>query len=321
MLKLISNRLLYSLITLIIIVVVVFITVDLLPSDMAAIYLGREATAERLAALRAELGLDRPAIERFMSYSGDVLQGDLGMSLSRKKPVLEVIGFRFRNTMLLGVSAALVGIPLALGLGTIAGLTRDRAPDLLISTITMIAMTLPEFVTATFLILTFSISLKLFPAVTIFSTGAPIWEFLPNIVLPIVTLTLVMVAHILRTCRTCIIDVMTSDYIQMATLKGIPYTHLVLHHALPNAFLPVISITALTIAWLISGQVIIEVVFNYPGLGTLLVDAIHTRDMPLIQGIALVTAGIYVLINLAADVLTQLLNPRLRVMRETQTRI
>ena len=315
MLKLIVRRLFYSLITLLIIAVVVFVAVEFLPGDTATAYLGREATPQRLANLRAELGLDRPATERFARWLGDALRGDFGMSLARDKPVVDLIGVRLRNSLLLGLSAALIGIPLALGLGIIAGLTRDRAPDLLISTAALIAMTLPEFVTATFLILVFSISLQLFPAVTVVPANAPILELLPNLVLPIVTLTLIMVAHILRMVRTSVIDVMTSDYVQMATLSGISYRRVVLRHALPNALLPAISITALTIAWLLGGLVIIEVVFNYPGLGTLLLDAIHTRDFPLVQGIALATAGVYVVVNLGADVLTLLLNPRLRTLR------
>ena len=315
MLKLIVRRLFYSLITLLIIAVVVFVAVELLPGDTATAYLGREATPQRLASLRAELGLDRPATERFARWLGDALRGDFGMSLARDKPVVDLIGVRLRNSLLLGLSAALIGIPLALGLGIIAGLTRDRAPDLLISTAALIAMTLPEFVTATFLILVFSISLQLFPAVTVVPANAPIVDLLPNLVLPIVTLTLIMVAHILRMVRTSVIDVMTSDYVQMATLSGISYRHVVLRHALPNALLPAISITALTIAWLLGGLVIIEVVFNYKGLGLLLLDAINTRDIPLVQGIALATAGVYVVVNLGADVLTLLLNPRLRTLR------
>ena len=315
MLKLIVRRLFYSLITLLIIAVVVFVAVELLPGDTATAFLGRESTPQRLANLRAELGLDRPAAERFARWFGGALRGDFGMSLGREQPVVDVIGVRLRNSLLLGLSAALIGIPLALGLGVIAGLTRDRAPDLWISTAALIAMTLPEFVTATFLILVFSITLQLFPAVTVVPANAPISELLPNLVLPIVTLTLIMVAHILRMVRTSVIDVMTSDYVQMATLSGVPYRQVVLRHALPNALLPAISITALTIAWLLGGLVIIEVVFNYPGLGTLLLDAIHTRDIPLVQGIALATAGVYVVVNLAADVLTLMLNPRLRTMR------
>ncbi len=176
-------------------------------------------------------------------------------------------------------------------------------------------MTLPEFVTATFLILLFAITWPIFPAVTIVPTDAPIKEMLPNIVLPVVALAFVMVAHNLRMVRTNVIDVMTSEYVQMATLKGVPQARVVLRHALPNALLPTINLVALYIAWLVSGVVIIEQVFNYPGIGTMMIQAVHDRDIPLVQGIVLVIAGGYVVLNLGADMLTMVLNPRLRSMR------
>jgi peptide/nickel transport system permease protein len=265
--------------------------------------------------MRAELGLDRPASERYVQWLRDALHGDLGISLARKVPVSELIGIRMRNTLLLGLTSGFIGLPLAILLGIIAGLNRDRRSDLWISTISLIIMTLPTFVTATFLILLFAIVWPIFPAVTIISSSAPIKEFLPNIVLPIITLTFVMVAHNLRMVRTNVIDVMTSDYIQMATLKGVPRVRVVLRHALPNALLPTINLIALYIAWLIGGVVIIEQVFNYPGVGKLMIDAVHDRDVQLIQGIALVIAGGYVVLNLGADLLVMLLNPRLRSMR------
>jgi peptide/nickel transport system permease protein len=301
--------------TLFIVSLVVFVGVELLPGDLATAFLGREATATRLETLRAELGLNRPALERYLNWLGDAIQGDLGASLARREPILELIGLRLRNTLLLGVTAGLIGLPLAIGLGIVAGLTRDRKPDLWISTIALILMTLPEFVTATFLILLFAITWPIFPAVTIVPSDAPIKELLPNIVLPVAALTFVMVAHNLRMVRTNVIDVMTSDYIQMATLKGVPRARVVLRHALPNALLPAINLVALYIAWLVTGVVIIEQVFNYPGIGTLMIQAVHDRDVPLIQGVTLVIAAAYVLLNLGADLLTMVLNPRLRTMR------
>jgi peptide/nickel transport system permease protein len=307
--------LLLSVLTLFIVSLVVFVGVELLPGDLATAFLGREATATRLETLRAELGLNRPALERYLNWLGDAIQGDLGASLARREPILELIGLRLRNTLLLGVTAGLIGLPLAIGLGIVAGLTRDRKPDLWISTIALILMTLPEFVTATFLILLFAITWPIFPAVTIVPSDAPIKELLPNIALPVAALTFVMVAHNLRMVRTNVIDVMTSDYIQMATLKGVPRARVVLRHALPNALLPAINLVALYIAWLVTGVVIIEQVFNYPGIGTLMIQAVHDRDVPLIQGVTLVIAAAYVLLNLGADLLTMVLNPRLRTMR------
>ena len=315
MLGLVTRRLLLSVLTLFIVSLVVFAGVELLPGDLASAFLGREATPTRLASLRAELGLDRPAAERYLNWLGNVVQGDLGTSLARRKPIGELIGHRMRNTLLLGLTAGLIGLPLALVLGIIAGLTRDRKPDLWISTISLIFMTLPGFVTATFLILLFAITWPIFPAVTTVSADSPIEELLPNIVLPVATLVFVMVAHNLRMVRTNVIDVMTSEYVQMATLKGVPRARVVLRHALPNALLPTINLVALYIAWLVSGVVIIEQVFNYPGIGTLMIGAVHDRDIPLVQAIVLVIAGAYVVLNMGADLLVMMLDPRLRSMR------
>lgn len=311
----ITRRLLLSVLTLFIVSLVVFVGVELLPGDLATAFLGREATPTRLASLRAELGLDRPTTERYLHWLGNVLQGDLGMSLARKEPVGDLVGLRLRNSLLLGLTAGLIGLPLALVLGIIAGLARDRVPDLWISTISLIFMTLPEFVTATFLILLFAITWPIFPAVTTVPPDSPIKEFLPNIALPVVALTFVMVAHNLRMVRTNVIDVMTSEYVQMAILKGVPRARVVLRHALPNALLPTINLLALYIAWLASGVVIIEQVFNYPGIGTLMIQAVHDRDMPLVQAIVLVIAGTYVVLNLGTDLLVMMLDPRLRSMR------
>ena len=315
MLKYIARRFVFSVVTLLILSLIVFMGIELLPGDLANAFLGREATPTSLASLRAELGLDRPVLERYLNWLGDALQGDFGFSLARKRPVTELIGMRMRNTLLLGLTAGLMGLPLAILLGVIAGLTRDRKPDLWISTIALVLMTLPEFVTATLLILLFAITWPILPAVTIVGTRAPITEMLPNTILPVVTLTFVMVAHNLRMVRTNVIDVMTSDYVQMAILEGVPYRRVVLRHALPNALLPTINLLAMYIAWLVGGLVIIEQVFNYPGIGTLMIQAVHDRDIPLVQSVILLVASAYVLLNLGADLLTMVLNPRLRSMR------
>lgn len=315
MLRLITRRLLLSVVTLFIVSLVIFAGVELLPGDLATAFLGREATPTRLASLRADLGLDQPATERYLNWLGNVLHGNLGMSLARKEPISELIGFRMRNTLLLGLTAGLIGLPLALVLGIIAGLTRDRKPDIWISTISLILMTLPGFVTATLLILLFAIAWPIFPAVTIVPPDSPIKELLPNIALPVIALIFIMVAHNLRMVRTNMIDVMTSEYVQMATLKGIPRARVVLRHALPNALLPTINLVALYVVWLIGGVVIIEQVFNYPGIGTLMIQAVHDRDIPLVQAIVLVIAGAYVVLNMGADLLVMMLDPRLRSMR------
>ena len=312
MLALIGRRLVFAFVTLAIVSVVVFTAVEMLPGDMATAYLGKDATEESLAVLREEFDLNRPAYIRFGDWLVNALQGDFGTSMARREEINGLIGNRLRNTLLLGISSSLIGIPLAIFLGVVAGLTRDRWPDIVVSMTAIFGMTLPEYVTATFLIFLFSIQLQWFPAVTTVPPDAPITELLPNIILPIITLTLVMMAHILRLVRTSMIDVMISDYVQMARLKGVPYMRVVFYHALPNAMLPTINIVALTIAWLLGGVLIIEFVFNYPGIGRLMITGIYDRDLLLVQGIAIVLAAMYVFVNLIADLLTLVLNPRLR---------
>lgn len=315
MIGLIIRRFILALITLLIISIIIFVGVEALPGDAASAYLGQSATPESLSALREEFGLNVPAYQRYFNWLGDMLKGDLGESMARRKPVSEVIGNQFRNTVVLAFAAGIVGIPLAIVLGVFAGLTRDKWPDILISLVAILGMTLPGFVTATILIYVFSIRLEWFPAIAMVSTDAPVSEILPNIILPIITLTFVMVAHILRLVRTNMIDVMVSEYVQMARLKGVPVMRVVFQHALPNAMLPSINVIALTLAWLLGGVAIIETVFNYPGIGKLLINAIGDRDLALVQGIAIILASIYIGVNLIADLLALVLNPRLRTAR------
>jgi len=315
MIVLVGRRLVLAIITLFIISLIVFLGVEALPGDAATSYLGQSATPESLHALREEFGLYAPMHERYLSWLAGILQGDLGTSMVRRNPVSEVIGNQLRNTVVLALAAAIVGVPLAIFLGVIAGLTRDKWPDIFVSTTSIVGMTLPGFVTATLLIFIFAIQLEWFPAITMVATDASIGELLPNIILPIITLTFIMVAHILRMVRTNMIDVMTSDYVQMARLKGVPERRIVFRHALPNAMLPTINVVALTLAWLLGGVAVIETVFNYPGIGKLMINSITDRDFPTIQAIAIVLAIVYISVNLIADLLTLVLNPRLRTAR------
>jgi peptide/nickel transport system permease protein len=312
---LVSRRLFLALITLFIVSLIVFLGVEALPGDAATAYMGQMASEESLAALREEFGLNEPLHERYTSWLTGIIKGDLGVSMVKRKPVAELIGNRFRNTVVLTIAAALVGVPLAIILGVIAGLMRDKWPDVIASTGSIVGMTLPGFVTATILIYVFAIRLEWFPAITLVPTNVPVFDLLPNIVLPIITLTLIMVAHILRLVRTNMIDVMTSDYVQMARLKGVPERQIVFKHALPNAMLPTINVVALTLAWLLGGVAIIETVFNYPGIGKLMIGAITDRDFALVQGIAIILAAVFIALNLIADVLCLLLNPKLRTER------
>jgi peptide/nickel transport system permease protein len=312
MVRLLVQRFSLALVVLALVALIVFAMMELLPGDAATAYLGREATPEGLARMRVTLGLNRPAPERFLTWAGGLLRGDLGVSLARGKPINSFLWMRLRNSLMLGLTAALIGFPLALGLGIVAGLTRDRLPDLLLSTLALVGMSLPDFVTATLLIYLFSISWRIFPALTLLQPDAPVLRFLPNLVLPVLTLVTLLTAHLMRIMRTSIIEVLRSDYIRVAHMKGLSPFVVLLRHALPNALLPTVTAAALTVAWLIGNLFVVEAVFNYPGIGTLMLTAIHDRDLPLVQAIAVVMAAIYVFVNLGADLLALILNPRLR---------
>lgn len=315
MVRLILQRLGSALATLLLICIIVFLTVELMPGDACTAFLGRDAKGQILENCRIERGLDRPALERFGEWAGGMLQGDLGNSMNRNKPIEDVVGWRLRNTLVLSATSMLVGIPLALLLGVVAGLRRDRPIDIILSSTALFAMTIPEFISATVLILVFSITLGWTAGVVTVSYKAPILDLVASTVLPTVTLTLIMVAHILRMVRSSVIDTLESDFVLMARLKGVPFRRIVWRHVLPNSLLPTINVIGLTVAWLLGGVVVIETVFNYPGLGRLAVDAVADRDLPLIQAIALILGSIYILTNLFADLMALLLNPKLRTFR------
>jgi peptide/nickel transport system permease protein len=227
----------------------------------------------------------------------------------------DVLGPRVKNSMVLASASILIGIPIALLLGIITALWRDKMPDIIISTIAIFSMTIPEFVSATLLILIVAIWLEWLPGIVIVPTGVSVYELLPNIILPVIAISMIMTAHMARMVRSSVIQVMASDYVQMAILKGVPYWKMVFKHVLPNALLPAINVVALTIAWLLGGVVVTEVVFNYPGLGRLVIESISNRDLPVVQALAIILASIYVSINLIADLITLMLNPRLKSLQ------
>ena len=314
MFRLILRRLFLGLITIVLVSGIIFVGVEALPGDACTAFLEREAEGKRLADCRENLGLNQSAVARYFDWAGKALQGDFGVSANGAKSIAEIVGTRVRNSLVLALASLAIGIPLAIFLGIVTALWRDRQPDLWISTIAIFAMTIPEFVSATVLILVFSVWLGWLPGIVITPAHAPVAKLLGDVILPIIAISMVMTAHMLRMVRTSVIEVMASDYVQMARLKGVPYWQMVFRHVLPNALLPAINVVALTIAWLLGGVVVIEVVFNYPGLGRLMIDAISDRDLPIVQAIALILALIYVGVNLLADLLTMIANPRLRTM-------
>ena len=314
MLRMLLRRCFLGAVTVAIVSAIIFLGVELLPGDACTAFLERDAKGQMLENCRKDFGLDRPALTRYFEWAGNALQGDLGMSASGRKSIAELVGHRMKNSLLLAAVSLSVGVPMAIFLGVITGLWRDRPIDLFFSTAAILAMTIPEFVSATVLILIFSVWLGWLPGIIVTSASAPASEFFPEILLPVFVLAMVMMAHILRMVRSSVIEVMAGDYIQMATLKGVPYWRIVFSHALPNALLPAINVVALTIAWLLGGVVVIEVVFNYPGLGRMMIDALSDRDLPVVQAIALIGASVYVGVNLTADILTMVANPRLRTL-------
>ena len=312
LLPLIVKRVGFALLTLITISVLIFVGVEALPGDTAQAILGQGATAENVAALRKELKLDLPVHTRYISWLGDLCQGELGNSLSNGRPVSEMIGWRFQNTLLLAFSAALIAIPLAILLGLICAIYQNSWLDKILSTTTLTAISLPEFFVAYLLIVVFVVQFGLFPSVATLKPGMGILEIVNILVLPGMTLTLVVLAHMMRMTRATIIGVLSSPYIEMAKLKGVRKHKLIFYHALPNALAPIINVVVMDLAWLVVGVVVVEVVFVYPGLGQLLVDAVSKRDIPVVQTSGLIFACTYIFLNLTADVLSVVSNPKLR---------
>lgn len=310
-LKLVGQRLAIGLLVLWTVTLIIFIGVEFLPGDLAQEILGQSATPETLAAFRKELGLDLPMHTRYLSWLGGVLQGDFGVSLANQREISELIGDRFANTMFLAVMSAIISVPIALTLGILAALYRNSYYDRIVNILTLSSISFPEFFIAYILIFVFSITLGWFPSLANVDLDTPFWERVYICILPSVTLTLVVVAHMMRMTRAAIINLLASPYIEMANLKGLSQARVILVHALPNALAPIINVIVINLAYLIVGVVIVEVVFVYPGLGQLIVDSVQKRDMPVVQACSLIFAATYVLLNLTADILSIVTNPRL----------
>ncbi|MEE9556509.1 MAG: ABC transporter permease [Candidatus Adiutricales bacterium] len=308
----VAKRLLFGFLTIIAISVLIFIGVEALPGDLAETILGQSALPETVEAFRKELKLDLPPHVRYFSWLGGFIKGDLGNSLANGRPVADMIGWRFANTLFLAGLAALIAVPLAIILGILAALYRDTWLDKTISAVTLSTISFPEFFVAYILITLFSVKFNIFPSIANIDNTISIGEKFYRIVLPCLTLTLVVVAHMMRMTRAAIINVLSSPFIEMAQLKGIRKSRIIIHHAVPNALSPIINVIVLNLAWLIVGVVVVEVVFVYPGMGQLLVDSVSKRDLPVVQASGLIFAGTYVMLNLAADILAMISNPKLR---------
>lgn len=311
-LRLLAHRILLGLGALLAVSVLIFIGTEILPGDVAQAILGQSATPETVANIRAELGLDRPAYVRYFEWLIGILQGDLGTSLASGKPISEMIGSRLLNTLFLAGVAAVVSVPLAILLGLIAARFRDTWLDKSISIATLSTISMPEFFVGYILIFLFAVNLRWVPSLANIHAGMSLGQKLTIIALPCATLTLVVVAHMMRLTRAAIVNVMSSPYIEMAELKGVTRSRIIFRHALPNALSPIINVVVLNLAYLVVGVVVVEVVFVYPGMGQLMVDHVSKRDVPVVQACGFIFAATYILLNMTADVLSILSNPRLR---------
>jgi len=310
-LKVIAQRISLGFLTLFTISLLITFGVELLPGDLAESILGQGATPETVKVFRAELGLDEPAHLRYLNWLGGIVTGDLGVSLASKREISELVGIRLANTIFLGGFAATIAVPLALFLGILAALFRNTLFDRAINTFTLTTISFPEFFVAYILILFFAIKLGWFPGISNISTDLSFGDKLYRTLLPATTLTLVVLAHMMRMTRATIINLLASPYIEMARLKGIRPIKIILRHALPNALAPIVNVVALNLAYLVVGVVIVEVVFVYPGLGQLMVDSVSKRDIPVVQACSMIFASVYILLNLSADIISIVTNPRI----------
>lgn len=310
--RLLIERILSSLLTLFLVSLLVFSALEILPGDVATRILGRDATPEALAILRERLNLDQPAIMRYGIWLLGLVQGDFGESLVSGRRVVDILGPRIANTLYLSLYAFILYVPLALLPAIVQAVRRDRLLDHGLSAVTLVLLSIPDFLLATILMIVFVIMLNWFPAISLVDATSTFGQYVNAMTLPAVTLAIVMAVYAVRMLRDNLIEVLDSDYVRLAEFKGVPAGRLVWRHALPNALVPTLNVTALNLAYLIGGVVVVERVFSYPGFGSLLVDALQLRDLPLIEATVMIAAAVYIVANLVADIGAILLNPRLR---------
>jgi peptide/nickel transport system permease protein len=309
---LVGQRLGIALITLLIVSFAVFFATELLPGDVAEVLLGQAATPEAVAGLRTAMGLDEPAIWRFLSWLGGLATGDLGMSYVNKMAVADLLSGRLMNTLRLAGIVTLVCVPVALTLGIAAAMWRGSWLDRLVSVLTISVISVPEFMVATLAVLIFAVWLDWLPALSFGVDVDSLGDMLRAYAMPVISLSFVVSAQMIRMTRAAVIETINTPYVEMALLKGASRTRMVLGHALPNALGPIANAVALSLSYLVGGVIIVETVFNYPGVAKLMVDAVSTRDLPLIQSCAMIFCISYLLLITLADMIAILSNPRLR---------
>ena len=310
--RLVLNRVGVGVLTLLAVSVVIFTITSLLPGDAAQAALGQEATPELVAALRAKLGLDLPAHVRYLHWLGGLLTGHPGVAMANGLPVTELIGSRLPNSLMLAAATTVVSVPLALALGILSAMVRGSLFDRVVSVATVWTVSVPEFLIATLAVLLFAVKLRWLSALSHTDDIATFGQFLRTYALPVMTLCCVIVAQMARMTRAAVIDQLNSSYVEMARLKGVRPVRMVLCHALPNAIGPIANAVALSLSYLIGGVIIIESIFNYPGIASLMVDSVTMRDMPVVQACAMLFCAGYLVLLTVADVCAIVSNPRLR---------
>lgn len=311
-LKLVAQRIVLGVVLLLAVSVLIFAGTQILPGDVAQSILGQSATPESLANLREALGLNDPAYVRYFNWLGGILAGDLGTALSSGQDITTSISGRLWNTLFLAFWAAVVSIPLAIGLGLLAVRYRNGWVDKLISGLALASTSFPEFFIGYLLVYFFAVKWQIFPGISTVYDGMPFLERMQAIALPATVLTLVVLAHMMRMTRAAILNVMQSAYIETAELKGLSAIDVIRRHAFPNAIAPIINVVMLNLAFLIVGVVVVEVIFVYPGMGQYLVDHVAKRDVPVVQAVGLIFAAVYITLNIVADIGAIVANPRLR---------
>lgn len=311
LIRLVAQRLALGLLVLFIVSIIIAAAVDALPGDVCQEMQGQGATAETLAACRAQIGLDRSLPVRYVDWLSGIARGDFGVSLANGRPISNLIGTRIGNTFFLAGLAAAISVPLALTLGILAALYRNGYYDRTINVVTLSSISFPEFFIAYILILYLSVTWGWFPSLSNIGPDISLADRAYRSLLPALTLTLVVMAHMMRMTRASIINLLASPYIEMANLKGVSRRRVILRHALPNAWAPIVNVVVLNLAYLIVGVVVVEVVFVYPGLGELMVDSVRKRDIPVVQACAAIFAATYIILNMTADILSIVTNPRL----------
>lgn len=296
----------------VVVATIVFFCTSVLPGDAAVQRLGRDANPQALTILRKQLGLDRPPQDRFIHWANGLVHGDFGTSLAGDAPVSTLIRSRIVNTLELAFITMMLLVPIAFTVGTISGLRPDGYFDRLTSWLSLAAISVPEFVVATLLALVFAVKLGWVPPVSLLPPGESAFSHLNLLVLPVITLLLIGLAYSIRMVRASVIEVMSAEYVEMARLNGVPEWRVITKHGLRNGLATVVQVIALTLQWFIGGVIVVETIFNYPGIGASLVDAVIARDTPYVQAVALLIAIMYIAINIIADILVILLVPRLR---------